>query len=81
MTTKQTEAAHPIAIAAGRTFAAARAGLEHAYDYFGSTDYLDHRRMRVALAGISAACDVLKSAANAYACVLGHAARDGSQRG
>lgn len=59
------------------TFQAAREGLDEALSYLGSTDQTDRRRMRVALAGVAAACDSVKATANAYANVLGHVSRMG----
>lgn len=66
---------HPLAESAWSTFHSAREGLEEALEYYGATDGHDAARIRVALAGIAAACDALKATANAYSNVLGHVQR------
>ncbi len=72
---------HPLAEAAWGTFVRARAGLGEALEYLGATNTDDLPRLRVALAGVAAACDSLKATANAYANVLGHVSRaPGSSR-
>jgi hypothetical protein len=70
---------HPLEDSASMTFQAAREGLDEAFSYLGSTDQTDRRRMRVALAGVAAACDAVKATANAYANVIGHVSRQGPQ--
>lgn len=66
---------HPLAESAWSTFDSAREGLEEAMAYLGATNSDDHRRMRVALAGVASACDSVKATANAYSNVLGHISR------
>ena len=62
---------HPIEDSALGTFAAARTGLDTALAYLEATDPSDRRRMRIALGGVSAACEALKASANAYSAVIG----------
>lgn len=66
---------HPLAESANATFRSAREGLEEALEYYGATNNDDTSRLRVALAGIVAACDSFKATANAYSNVLGHVQR------
>jgi hypothetical protein len=66
---------HPLAESAWSTFYSARTGLDEALDYYGATDGNDTARLRVALAGIVAACDAFKATANAYSNILGHVQR------
>lgn len=66
---------HPLAESANATFRSAHEGLDEALAYYGATDSNDTSRLRVALAGIVAACDAFKATANAYSNVLGHVQR------
>ncbi len=57
------------------TLLAGRQGLERALAYFDATNSDDVRRVRVALAGIAAACDSFKATVNAYSNVVAHVSR------